>query len=82
MNATLEFVSGRNGRALRTPAITGAVVEPLIIGRQFIMRGAPLDPTKDYRHVETSVVRSIEVEAPGVYRFETENSVYRLTARA
>jgi hypothetical protein len=62
----------------RTREIVGEAPLPPQVGQSFVMTAAPLDPTKDFRLVETSRVMYMTTvfDSPRKIKFTTENTDY------
>lgn len=68
----------KNGRAMRTDSIHGAFSEAPTPGLPFQFISEPLDPAKDARLTQTSLVLEVDATERG-FLFRTLNSVYRLS---
>lgn len=66
-----------NQNALRTISVEGTAPMPPTVGLSFVVISlTPLDTTKDFRQVTTSIVQDISRTKDGAYLLTTLNSTY------
>lgn len=63
---------------LRTDLIEGKCIDLPEIGESFFVVAPPLDPTKDFRMVNTSEVKELTTLPDGKILFKTANSTYEI----